>query len=164
VRWFLCVGVTALVATSAAASVATAGPRARALVSAAHGIELVARHTEGTFSGYTTGDLSGGWVAVVDHTPLSPNARITGGTLTIVTTAGGLASPLSGRFTRGTITMTDPGANCTDQTFKVVGRLARFGGNRTGVFSVTLKHWRHELLGTCLTYFATANGTLTITQ
>src|SRR6516225_7293394 len=88
VRWFLCVGVTALVATSAAASVATAGPRARALVSAAHGIELVARHTEGTFSGYTTGDLSGGWVAVVDHTPLSPNARITGGTLTIVTTAG----------------------------------------------------------------------------
>lgn len=154
----------AALASAVVGVVAPAHASARSVVSGVHGIELIAHHTQGTFSGYSTGTYDGGWVAVVDHTPLSPNARVVGGTLTLFTKTTGPAHPITGRFTGGTITMTNPGANCTDQTFKVVGSLAHLGGNRTGVFSVTLKHWRHSILGTCVSYFATTNGTLSVTR
>jgi hypothetical protein len=36
--------------------------------------------------------------------------------------------------------MTNPGAHCTNRTFKVRGGLAHFNGDRTGVFSVRLTH------------------------
>jgi hypothetical protein len=132
-------------------------------VSKVHGIELVAEHTEGTFTGYSIGALTGGWVAVVDHTRLDPNARITGGTFTLITGKNEFDRPLTGRFTGGTVTTTNPGTNCTNQTFNVVGKLTHFNGNHAGRFSVKLTHYRHQLLGDCLTYFATASGTLRVT-
>jgi len=155
--------VAVLVAVSAATSARSVSAASRP-VAVVHGIELIAEHTQGTFSGYATGGLPGGWLAVVDHTPLHPGARITGGTFTLITKRNGLAHPLAGRFTGGTITMTSPGAHCTNQTFKVRGGLAHFSGDGTGVFSVTLTHWRHLVLGTCLSYFATTDGTLTISS
>jgi hypothetical protein len=124
------------------------------------GIEIVARHTQGTFVGYSTGSLPGEWTAVVEHTPLAPNATITGGTLHLVTGRGGASRALTARFTGGTITNTNPGAGCTNQTFRVVGKLTPFGGYRSGTFSVTLTHYRHAFLGSCVSYFATTTGTL----
>jgi hypothetical protein len=124
------------------------------------GIEIVARHTRGTFVGYSTGALPGEWTAVVEHTPLSPNATITGGTLRLVTGREGATRTLTARFTGGTITNTRPGADCTDQTFRVVGKLTPFTGERSGTFSVTLTHYRHAFLGFCVSYFATTTGTL----
>jgi hypothetical protein len=128
------------------------------VVATVHGIELIAHHTQGTFSGYTTGGLRAGWLATVKHTPLNPNARITGGTFTLATSLNQLDHPLSAEISRGTITNTNPGANCSNQTFKVTGSLAPFNHYRTGTFSLTLTHWRHNLLGICLSYFATTQG------
>jgi hypothetical protein len=132
------------------------------LVSSVHGIEVVAEHTKGTFSGYASGALDGGWLAVVDHSPLAAKADITGGTLTLVTRTGGAVRTMTGQFTGGTITMTNSGANCTNQTFNVTGSLAHFDGNRSGLFTLTLTHWRRIILGACRSYFATTNGTLTV--
>ena len=158
--------VAAIVApAAAAASTASARP---SLVSSALGIEVHATGTQGTFSGLTSGALSGGWYAVVEHTPLHPNARITGGTFTLATRVNGRSTTLKGRFARGSVTNTNPGANCTNQTFKVVGNLVGVGGtgtgasSGTGLFAVTLTHHRAEILGSCVTYFATTKGTLTL--
>ncbi len=161
-RLLVAVAAAALLAVvSAPAGSATASPRR--VVARVHGIELIARHTQGTFSGYATGGLSGGWLAVVDHTPLDPNARITGGSFSLATSLDQLGHPLAARIERGAITMTNAGRRCTNQTFTVTGNLTGLHGYRTGAFSLTLTHWRHDILGTCLSYFATTDGTLTLT-
>jgi hypothetical protein len=153
--------VALAVAVSAAA---TRTPSARSAttsqLAAVKGIEIVARHTQGTFTGYSTGPLAGDWVAVVEHTPLSPNATITGGTLTLVTDRNHAARTITARFTGGTVTNTNPGGGCTDQTYRVIGNLSHFDGHPSGRFSVKLTHYRHRLLGACIAYFATATGTL----
>jgi len=152
-----------VVAVSAAATrtpAANSAPKPQ--VTAVKGIEIVAHHTEGTFTGYSTGSLPGDWVAVVKHTPLSPNATITGGTFTLVTGRNRAPRTVKARFTGGTITNTDPGAHCTNQTYRVVGKLRDADGNRPGRFAVKLTHYRHEILGACTAYFATATGTLTV--
>jgi hypothetical protein len=155
--------VAALVAVSAAATrVPVAASATRVQVTTVHGIEIVPEHTEGTFTGYSTGSLPGDWVAVVKHTPLSPNATVTGGTLTLVTSQHRKTRTLTGQFSGGTITNTNPGANCTNQTYQVVGNITQFNGNHTGRFSVTLTHYRHSILGACISYFATTTGTLTV--
>jgi hypothetical protein len=155
--------VAVLVAVSAAVmrpQVAVSASRAQ--VTVVKGIEIIPEHTQGTFTGYSTGSLPGDWIAVVKHTPLSPNATITGGTLTLATTKQHATRTLTGRFDGGTITNTNPGANCTNQTYRVVGDITQFNGNHTGRFSVTLTHYRRSILGDCISYFATTNGTLTI--
>jgi hypothetical protein len=146
------------------ASAGTATASVRPVVARVHGIELIAKRTQGTFSGYTTGGITGGWLAVVDHTPLDPNARITSGTFSFATSLGQLEHPLAARIERGSITMTTPGAHCTNQTFRVTGHLTRLNGYRTGAFALTLTHFRHDILGTCLSYFATTTGTLTLSR
>jgi hypothetical protein len=128
------------------------------------GIEIVPQDTQGTFSGYTTGYLTGGWLATVDHTPLQPNATITGGSFTLITRQGGFDHPLTARFTTGTITNTNSGSNCTNQTFRVSGTLAHLDRYRSGRFSVTLTHYRHSILGSCIDYFATVKGILTLSR
>jgi len=153
--------VALLVAVSVAVALTPpARSASRPQVTDVKGIEIVAHHTQGTFVGYGTGSLPGEWTAVVDHTPLSPNAKITGGTLRLVTTRGDATRTLGARFTGGSITNTNPGAGCTNQTFRVVGRLTPFSGYRSGTFSVTLTHYRHTFLGSCVSYFATTVGTL----
>jgi hypothetical protein len=151
-----------LVAVSAAVTRAPVAASAiRAQVTAVYGIEIVPEHTEGTFTGYSTGSLPGDWVAVVKHTPLSPNATITGGTFTLVTSQQHTTRTLTGQFNSGAITNTNPGGNCTNQTYQVVGDLTHFNGNHTGRFSVTLTHYRRSILGACISDFATTTGTLT---
>jgi hypothetical protein len=155
--------VAVLVALSAAVTrVPVAVSATRAQVTPVHGIEIVPEHTEGTFTGYSTGSLPGNWVAVVKHTPLSPSANITGGTFTLATTRQHKTRTLTGQFSSGTITNTNPGANCTNQTYQVVGNLTHFNGNHTGRFSVTLTHYRRSILDHCISYFATTNGTLAV--
>lgn len=151
-----------LLAVVAIASSGTAAASPRPVVTSVHGIELVAKHTQGTFSGYTSGGLKAGWLAVVNHTPLNPNAHITGGNFTLITKTSGFDHPITAHINHGTITLTNPGANCTNQTYAVTGSLNHITGNRTGSFALTLTHWRHTILGTCLAYFATTTGTLTL--
>lgn len=152
-----------LIAILPAQAAGTTTASLRPVVVRVHGVEVIARRTQGTFAGYTTGALAGGWLAVVDHTPLDPNARITGGSFSLARSLDQLDHPLTARIERGAIRMTIPGAHCTNQTFEVSGQLTRFAGYRAAAFSLTLTHWRHDILGTCLTYFATTAGTLALT-
>ena len=73
---------------------------------------------------------------------------------------------MTGTFTGGTVQVTNVGVNCSNQTFDVTGILGNVGrwyaGNGTGTFSVILTHYRHRLLGSCVTYGASVSGTLSL--
>jgi hypothetical protein len=129
------------------------------------GAEIAATSTQGTFVGNATGDLPGAWRAVVQHTPLSPNATITGGSFRLVTTSLQL---VVGTFNAGgTVTQLNPGAGCTDQTYLVQDPLSNVGvggpGSGSGTFQILLTHFRANFpfIG-CRTYSATVQGTLSL--
>lgn len=95
------------------------------------GVEVAFTSSQGTFTGVATGGLPGGWLAVVDHTKLSPNATITAGSFTLATVFNGLPGTLSGRFAdRGSVKLINPGLNCTNQKFTVAESLTGVSGGR----------------------------------
>jgi hypothetical protein len=130
------------------------------------GHEYYFTSTEGRFAGTASGALPGYWDARVQHTPLcltcTPTATITGGSFSLATGSG----IVSGTFTGGTVQVTNPGANCTNQTFAVNGILGGVGwwsrGSGTGIFSATLTHYRHRIFGSCVSYAASVHGTLSL--
>jgi hypothetical protein len=151
----LAVAVTALV-VPAVASAAT---------DTVTGTEVAFTSTQGTFVGSASGDIPGYWKAVVNHTPLSPDATITGGSFKLVTTT---LQKIVGTFDNGgTVHQTNPGAGCTDQTFDVSDTLSNVGvggpGTGHGSFFVVLTHKRVPIpfVG-CVTYAATVAGTLSL--
>jgi hypothetical protein len=131
------------------------------------GYEYAFTSTEGRFAGSASGALPGFWETDVRHTPLclscTPTATITGGSFSLATGSG----VVSGTFTGGTVQVINPGANCTNQTFAVKGPLGAIGrgsaGSGTGLFSATLTHFRHRIFGSCVSYAASVNGTLSLT-
>jgi hypothetical protein len=131
------------------------------------GYEYAFTSTEGRFAGTASGALPGAWEADVRHTPLclscTPTATITGGSFSLATGSG----LVSGMFTGGTVQVTNVGSNCTNQTFRVYGVLGGVGwwsgGSGTGIFSATLTHFRHRIFGSCVSYAASVNGTLSLT-
>ena len=139
--------VRSLVVTLAAgAALSLAGTASAAPVSTSFsvvGYEYAFTQTVGSFAGSATGNAGdhGAWNARVEHDPL-----------------GSMPTYING----GTITILDPGANCTNQRFLVAGRLQHVetsttsGG--TGLFSVTLTHYRYSLLGHCVIYAARVVG------
>jgi hypothetical protein len=134
------------------------------------GYEYAFTSTDGKFAGTGSGALPGTWNADVQHTPLclscTPTATITGGSFSLATTHNGLPALASGRFVGGTVQVMNVGANCTNQTFAVNGLLGHVGwwssGSGSGVFRTTLTHYRHSILGTCVTYGASVRGTLSL--
>jgi hypothetical protein len=72
-----------------------------------------------------------------------------------------------GTFTGGTVTVTNPGAGCTNQTFAVSGNLGGVttstSAGGTGLFAVQLTHYRVRLFGQCVTFAATVAGTASFT-
>jgi hypothetical protein len=134
------------------------------------GYEYYATSTDGRFAGTATGDLPGTWNAEVQHTALClscpSTATITGGSFTLATVDNSLPTVFSGSFSGGTVQVTNPGANCTNQTFAVNGVLSNvhswFTATGSGTFTATLTHYRHSLFGTCVTYAAKISGTLGI--
>jgi hypothetical protein len=131
------------------------------------GYEYAFTSTEGRFAGSASGALPGFWDADVRHTPLclscTPTATITGGSFSLATGSG----LVSGRFTGGTVQVINAGSNCTNQTFAVNGVLGAVGrwsgGSGTGLFSATLTHYRQRIFGSCVSYAASVNGTLSLT-
>jgi hypothetical protein len=67
----------------------------------------------------------------------------------------------------GTITTLDPGANCTNQRYRVEGALERVATSNTwggtGTFSAVLTHHRARIFGRCIIYRATVAGRATFT-
>lgn len=125
----------------------------------AFGAEVAATSTQGTFAGAASGGLPGSWVAVVDHTVLSPSATITGGTFVFQTQSG---SRIDGTFDpKGTVSFISGSAGCTNQTYSVKDSLT-FAKGATGTFTAVLTHYRTIFFGTCVTYGASVAGSLTI--
>jgi hypothetical protein len=145
--------------------------RAAGYTDSVSGLEYFATSTDGKFAGTASGSLPGGWNADVQHTPLcvscTPTATITGGSFALATTVDDIPTLISGRFSSGTIQVTNAGPNCTKQTFLVSGTLAdvgAYGGSGSGTFDVTLTHYRRSLFGRCVTYGASVTGTLSLTS
>jgi hypothetical protein len=135
------------------------------------GYEYFATSTDGRFAGTASGALSGYWNTDVQHTTLcgtcTPTATISGGSFSLATTLDGSYTLITGKFTGGSVNVTNPGANCTKQTFAVDGVIGSVGtwysGSGLGTFSATLTHYRHWLFGSCITYFASIDGSISLT-
>ncbi len=127
------------------------------------GYEYSATSTEGKFAGKAYGDLPGYWNAVIDHTPLAPNATITGGTFDMVTTS---YVYVDGDFSGGSVVLTNPTKRCVNQYYAVNATLANVSvgssSGGTGTFSGTLTHYRTKVFGKCVTYSASVAGSLTL--
>jgi hypothetical protein len=134
------------------------------------GQEYYYTSTDGKFAGMASGALPGDWNADVQHTKLclscTPTATITGGSFSVATTLGGIPTLVTGKFTGGTVQVINRGANCTNQTFAVNGILGNVGpwysGHGSGIFTVTLTHYRTSFLGSCVTYGASVKGALSL--
>jgi hypothetical protein len=134
----------------------------------ASGAEYYATSTEGRFTGTATGQLPGAWQATVDHTPLSPNGTVTGGSFALTTAVQYVPTYVYGKVVGGSVTRNNPGATgCVDQYYTVdlmLGQVTANGsGSGYGSFVGTLVHHRHSVFGYCLTYAATISGPLSLT-
>ncbi len=132
------------------------------------GYEVYATSTEGTFVGQATGALPGYWATTVVHTPLSPDAVVTGGDFSVATTLNGTPTLVGGDVTGGSVIRQNPGdTGCVNQYYGVDLVLGGVGpggsGSGSGTFGGTLVHRRTFVLGRCITYAATINGSLTVT-
>jgi hypothetical protein len=131
------------------------------------GSEIYATSTEGTFVGSASGALPGSWEATIDHTPLSPNATITGGSFYLATTINSIPVAVSGDFTGGTVMRLNPDATrCVNQYLSINAYLSNvgigFSGSGTGTFTGTLVHHRVLVFGYCVIYSATVTGSLSL--
>jgi hypothetical protein len=89
------------------------------------GTEVSATSTTGRFVGAASGSALGTWYAEVIHDPLGTSANIrSGGSFGMALHQAEPAYLVSGQFSGGTITVNNPGRNCTNQvyTVKVVSR------------------------------------------
>jgi len=135
------------------------------------GYEYAFTSTDGKFAGNASGSLPGAWNADVQHTKLclscTPTATITGGSFSLATTHISVPAVVSGDFVGGTVQVTNRGAGCTNQTFRINGILGNVGwwaaGSGSGTFNVTLTHYRHSIFGRCVSYAASVRGTLSLT-
>jgi hypothetical protein len=156
------VAAVAFITLPAAASAAPAST-----TFAVSGFEYAFTSTVGNFAGSATGDEGdrGAWNASVEHEPLgsTPPIDVTGGTFQMGTrSATGAFDFVTGTFAGGMIVTIDPGANCTNQHYRVTGRLANVttstSAGGTGLFDVTLTHHRVRFFGRCFIYSATVKG------
>ena len=86
------------------------------------GAEYAATSQTGWFAGTASGDLPGTFDTMVQHTPLSPDGTITGGTFALYTVVAGSAATVTGTFVPGgTVTLLTKGNACKDQVYAVSG-------------------------------------------
>ena len=128
------------------------------------GTEVSATSTTGRFVGAASGSALGTWYAEVVHDPLgaSPAAIRPGGSFGMALAQAEPAYVVSGQFSGGAITVLDSGARCTNQVYRVDGRLKNVSVTGTGHFAAKLTHHRRSVLGRCWLYAATVSGTVTL--
>jgi hypothetical protein len=150
-----------------AASVLVASPAAAATVSATYaisGAEYYATSTQGRFAGTARGSSgdTATWNAIVNHTPLTTTATITGGSADLYTSN---LVHVHGSFKGGTVALVSEEPGCGTQTYDVVGKLGKVTRSDsprkgTGTFTATLTHYRTNLFGSCIVYSASVSGTI----
>jgi hypothetical protein len=127
------------------------------------GTEVSATSTTGRFVGAASGSALGTWYAEVIHDPLGTSANIRpGGSFGMALHQTEPAYLVSGQFSGGTITVNNPGRNCTNQVYTVNGSLRNVSVTGTGHVVATLTHHRRSVLGRCWLYAATVSGTVTL--
>jgi hypothetical protein len=127
------------------------------------GTEVWATSTTGRFVGTASGSALGTWYAEVTHDPLGTRVNIRpGGSFGMALPQAEPAYLVSGQFSGGTITVNNPGANCTNQVYTVDGYLRNVSVTGTGHVVATLTHHRRSVLGRCWLYAATVAGTVTL--
>jgi hypothetical protein len=127
------------------------------------GTEVWATSTTGRFVGTASGSALGTWYAEVNHDPLGASATIRpGGSFGMALDQRAPAYLVSGQFSSGTITVNNPGLNCTNQVYTVDGYLKNVSVTGTGHVVATLTHHRKSVLGRCWLYAATVGGTVTL--
>jgi hypothetical protein len=127
------------------------------------GTEVSATSTTGRFVGTASGSALGTWYAEVIHGPLGGRANIRpGGSFGMALHQAEPAYVVSGQFSGGTITVNNPGRNCTNQVYTVNGSLRNVSVTGTGHVLATLTHHRRSVLGRCWLYAATVSGTVTL--
>jgi hypothetical protein len=114
-----------------------------------------------------TGDTAA-WNTRVEHDPLgSTPTYVNGGTFQMATRSPSWhVDTVTGTFVHqgGMITTLNSGPNCTNQQFRVTGRLQNVSttttSGGTGTFAATLTHFRTSLFGRCVIYKARVAGTV----
>jgi hypothetical protein len=164
-RTLVLVGVTT--ATLSIPAAAPAAPDSTTF--AVRGIEYAFTQTVGVFAGIGSGNAgdSVAWNTDVRHDPLgSDPTYINGGSFAMATTGpDDRLDFVEGSYVHhgGRITTLDPGANCTNQRYRVAGAIEHVAtsdtSGGTGAFSAVLTHHRLRILGRCSTYSATVAGT-----
>jgi hypothetical protein len=136
---------------------------------AVSGHEYAFTSTVGCFAGAAVGNAGdrAAWNTCVEHDPLgSAPTYVTGGRFAMATRSpAGRYDYVTGTFVHhgGTIETIDPGANCTNQRYRVTGTLedvrTRTTSGGSGAFAATLRHFRARIFGRCIAYRATVVGT-----
>jgi hypothetical protein len=159
-----------VVAVAAAALVAAAGATAAPPSTnfSIVGYEYAFTSTVGSFAGTGRGDAgdAAAWNARVVHDRLgSSPTYVNGGEFQMTTRSpSGHVDFVTGDFVYhgGMITVLDPGAGCTNQRYRVTGRLEHVAtatsSGGTGNFNAVLTHYRLSLFGQCLIYKARVAG------
>jgi len=154
----LFLAITTAITITAVPAVALA---ATAVPYAVSGFEYAATATAGSFAGAAAApDDLGTWRATVVHGPLPVNpggtAPVTGGTFGL----NGHLRDLAGGLDGGTITLLTT-SSCGKQTYSVTGHLILASGMGDASFGMVLTHYRLRLFGSCITYGATVQGSVT---
>jgi hypothetical protein len=131
-----------------------------------HGYEYYATTTQGRFAGTAAGSSadSATWNAVIDHTPLTTTATITGGYADLATSN---LVHIHGTFAGGSATLLSQEAGCGTQTYDVVGTLKKVTRSDshqrgTATFTATLTHYRALVFGSCVVYSASVAGVISL--
>jgi hypothetical protein len=163
----------AMVAAAALATPVAASAAPASTTFAVRGHEYAFTPTVGFFAGTGVGNAgdTAVWNTYVEHDPLgSTPTYITGGSFAMATRSpSGTLDHVRGSFVYrgGTVTTIDPGANCTNQHYRVMGALENVATKTTtggtGDVDVILTHYRTRFLGRCIAYRATVVGTASFT-
>jgi len=119
----------------------------------------------GTGAGYDGPRELSGWYTNVYHTLDIAPGNVTGGSAGLQRIDG---VQINGDFSGGDVSEANPGDNCTDQSFVVnaqmvnVTRTDEMGAFGTATLNATLTHYRAWVWGTCYTYSARVDGTITV--
>jgi len=133
------------------------------------GLEVWPTPYAATFVGTAQSDTGtwGGWRARIDHSGvISPTGWIGGGYAELFS---GDLTTVRGTFSGGTITLIGGSeTECVTMTHAVSGTLVdvvRPGviGAGTGTLTATLTHYRLWVFGRCITYSASASGSIALT-
>ena len=146
-----------LLAAAALVSSGVAGAASRSSVSFhVFGTEVPPiSSVRGTFVGGSQGPI-GAWRISIQHQELrtGPTVAVTGGALLLALRTG---TALRSGVVGGSVSVTSPGAGCTNQVYAVHVQLEE------GTFDGTLTHRRRSFFGRCVIYAATIGGSATVT-